>query len=504
MQVLENAVKKLKMPSHAEEPSTRIEPRFETSEPSSAEPRMTSMPERAKTSDPIELSIARAATEAAAAPKAAPSRGPLFADLPDPEFDDEAPMTTDTGGSGGGGAGSRSKDEERRFGPWITGLGAVASIALVVGVSVWTFKLGQRDAREVPIVAALEGPARVAPENAGGLQVAHQGHSVNTVLEGRGVEEVASAVTVAPSDNDLTSEDAALAELSALVASRVPESRPTVIVPGSTSISTEGVQKPLMPNGTVVATAPVTNETVDESVGEVAGATVEVVEPQTQVATVDIPLAPGATIARPSAPTEETAAVQPGVESPSEPVVADPVVAETAPTEPAQVTVQPAELEVAALGPLPPLGQGSIYAPAVMKMPQARPADLNVAMSNAVNAALQAVLSESAASPQVEAAPVEVASAASPLDTIPLPNGTRMIQLGAYGSEAVARQQWDRLSSQHDDLLGAKAHYVQRTSNSGKVFYRLRVAGYNSQTDTQAACAALTARGLPCIPVTLR
>jgi len=158
-------------------------------------------------------------------PKAAPSRGPLFSDLPDPDFDDEAPMSTDTGGSGGGGAGAKTKDGERRFGPWLTGFGALASIALVIGVSIWTYKLGQRDAREVPIVAALEGPARVAPDDAGGLQVAHQGHSVNSVLEGRGVEQVASAVTVAPSDNDLTSEDAALEELSALVASRIPEAR---------------------------------------------------------------------------------------------------------------------------------------------------------------------------------------------------------------------------------------------------------------------------------------
>lgn len=79
-----------------------------------------------------------------------------------------------------------------------------------------------------------------------------------------------------------------------------------------------------------------------------------------------------------------------------------------------------------------------------------------------------------------------------------------MIQLGAYASEAVARQQWDRLSNQHDDLLGSKDHYVQRTDSSGKIFYRLRVAGYDTKEDTRAACAAISARGLPCITVTLR
>lgn len=504
MQVLENAVKKLKMPSHVEEVSTRIEPRFETTNTSGVEPRTTHMKDPAPNTDPIQLSSARASV----APKAAPARGPLFSDLPDPEFDDEAPMSTDTGGSGGGGAGAKPKEGERRFGPWLTGLGAVASIALVVGVSIWTYKLGQRDAREVPIVAALEGPARVAPENAGGLQVAHQGHSVNTVLEGRGVEQVASAVTIAPSDNDLTSEDAALAELSALVASRIPQSRPIPRVAESDTVAADGTLKPLMPNGSVVSPS----ETVETAEAAATGATgnttgeaTQVLPPQTQITSVETPLAPEAVVDEILTPTDEVVAVKPEIEA-----IADPVeVAENGETDAALPSVQPAELEVAALGPLPPLGEGSIYAPAVMKMPQARPADLNVAMSNAVNAALQAVLAESTATPDLvkpepAAAPVQVASAESSLDTIPLPEGTRMIQIGAYGSEAVARQQWDRLSSQHDDLLGAKDHFVQRTNNSGKIFYRLRVAGYENKVDTQSACAALSARGLPCITVTLR
>ena len=106
--------------------------------------------------------------------------------------------------------------------------------------------------------------------------------------------------------------------------------------------------------------------------------------------------------------------------------------------------------------------------------------------------------------PHVDTGRPLVQGSANDLDVIPLPGGTRMIQLGAYGSEAIARQQWDRLSSQHGDLLAAKEHYVQRTNNSGKVFYRLRVAGYESKSDTKSACAALSARGLPCITVTLK
>lgn len=486
MQVLENAVKKLKMPSHVEEVSTRIEPRFETIVHTPVAARTPPMPETAP-NEPIPISSVRAV------PTPPPSRssGPLFSDLPEPEFEGEAPMSTDTGGSGGGGAGAKPQDDDRKFGPWLTGLGGVASIALILGVSVWTYKLGQRDAREVPVVAALEGPARVAPENAGGLQVAHQGHAVNTVLEGRGVEQVASAVRVAPADNDLTAEDAPASELSALVASRMPQARPSAGTSSVESLATSDNQQPLTPNGSVVVPS-----------ASVAGVT-ETLPPQTEIAAVETPQAPE-TVADPIlTPADEIAASKPGVEAIEAPVD----VAEGTGIEAAEVSPQPAELELASLGPLPPLGEGSAYAPAVMVLPQARPADLNVAMANAVNAALETVLAESTATPDIvkpepAEAPVQVAEAS--LETIPLPAGTRMIQIGAYGSEAVARQQWDRLSSQHDDLLGTKEHFVQRTNNSGKVFYRLRVAGYASKSDTQSACAALSARGLPCITVTLR
>ncbi len=484
MQVLENAVKKLKMPSHVEPVSTRIEPRFETAAPGAVEARTEPMPE--PTSDPVQISSVRAVP---APPPTSKPRGPLFSDLPEPEFEDAAPMITDTGGSGGGGGGSaKTRDEDRKFGPWLTVLGAAASLALVVGVSVWTFKLGQRDAREVPIVAALEGPARVAPDDAGGMQVAHQGHSVNTVLEGRGVEQVASSVTIAPRDNDLTLEDAPASELTALLASRTPRARPEATpTPGEEIAALDQAKEPLMPNGSVVTSQ---------------AEPVEALPPQTEVATAQTPT-PEAVLDPIMTPSDETAAVMPELEA-----IAPPVdLTETGETGAAELSIQPENLEVAALGPLPPVGEGSIYAPAVMKTPRARPADLNVAMSNAVNAALQAVLAESTTAPDIVApepaqAPVQVADAS--LEVIPLPNGTRMIQIGAYGSEAVARQQWDRLSGQHDDLLGSKEHYVQRTNNSGKVFYRLRVAGYQSKGETQEACAALSARGLPCITVTLR
>ena len=79
-----------------------------------------------------------------------------------------------------------------------------------------------------------------------------------------------------------------------------------------------------------------------------------------------------------------------------------------------------------------------------------------------------------------------------------------MIQLGAYDSETVARREWDRFQRQHSDLLGGKDNYVQRIESSGRIFYRLRVAGYETRADTRAACSALSARGVPCMTATVR
>lgn len=519
MQVLENAVRKLKMPAHAQEAAPRVEPRFttvaETSPAGSAprpEPRFTE--------------------PAASAVPPPPPRAPLFADLPEPEVRDDAPASkpvpvANTGGGGGGGSSSSKSDdgESAAFGPILTWLGAAAAVALVLGVSVWTYRLGQRDAMEVPIVAALEGPARVLPDDAGGRVVAHQGHSVNEVLEGQGVADVASSVTTIPSDNDLTAEDAPQRELTALIASQTPMARPATetqdgIAPGQedqavlslrlneTEPVSETATTPIV-EGASTVTAPVSTTPEPEALAEAKPAEATSAEDNAATTPSIVVVNNDAVLPAPEKPVDGTAldpnASLAKVELQTETPVTVPTLDTTAATE-----AQPADVELAALGPFPPVGQGSAYAPAVMETPRARPADLNVAMANAVNAALEAVLAEasvpaaSAESPTAGETTVAAATPTPNLNEIPLPAGTRMIQIGAYGSEAVARQQWDRLSSQHSDLLGSKEHYVQRTDNSGKIFYRLRVAGYETKDDTRSACAALSARGLPCITVTLR
>ncbi|PKP63650.1 MAG: SPOR domain-containing protein, partial [Alphaproteobacteria bacterium HGW-Alphaproteobacteria-8] len=53
---------------------------------------------------------------------------------------------------------------------WSAALGAVVSLAVLGAVVVWAYNLGVRDAADVPVVRAVEGPARMRPDDPGGAQ----------------------------------------------------------------------------------------------------------------------------------------------------------------------------------------------------------------------------------------------------------------------------------------------------------------------------------------------
>lgn len=94
--------------------------------------------------------------------------------------------------------------------------GALTSVALVVGLGVWAYQLTMRDVTGVPVVRALEGPMRVAPENPGGRPAEHQGLAVNSVAAKGEAEDPADRLVLAPGPQPLQVEDrpgAALAPL---------------------------------------------------------------------------------------------------------------------------------------------------------------------------------------------------------------------------------------------------------------------------------------------------
>ncbi|MCC1482044.1 SPOR domain-containing protein [Roseibaca sp. Y0-43] len=103
------------------------------------------------------------------------------------------------------------------------GFGAVMSLVLMVGGGVWTWQMMQRDVSGVPVVRALEGPLRVAPDDPGGVQAAHQGLSVNE-LAADGESGLPNEIVLAPQPLDLDS------DLSRPAQTQMPVAQPETLI----------------------------------------------------------------------------------------------------------------------------------------------------------------------------------------------------------------------------------------------------------------------------------
>lgn len=90
---------------------------------------------------------------------------------------------------------------------WMNIGGAASSLALVIGLGVWGYQIAVRDVMGIPIVRALEGPMRIAPENPGGEVADHQGLSVNDVAAVGVATPVPDSLVLAPRPVDLSAED---------------------------------------------------------------------------------------------------------------------------------------------------------------------------------------------------------------------------------------------------------------------------------------------------------
>ncbi|MBF9044224.1 SPOR domain-containing protein [Rhodobacterales bacterium HKCCE4037] len=80
--------------------------------------------------------------------------------------------------------------------------GAVVSIGLVIGMAIWAWQLLMRDVTDVPVIRAMEGPMRVAPENPGGSVAENQGLAVNRLAEGAEAAPVPDQLVLAPQPVD--------------------------------------------------------------------------------------------------------------------------------------------------------------------------------------------------------------------------------------------------------------------------------------------------------------
>jgi hypothetical protein len=104
--------------------------------------------------------------------------------------------------------------------------------------------------------------------------------------------------------------------------------------------------------------------------------------------------------------------------------------------------------------------------------------------------------------------PADPAAATIPappeVDPATIPVGTRLVQFGAYDTEAEARAAWMQLAGQFGDLMADKRLVLQPAESGGRTFYRLRAHGFDGEDDARRFCTAFVARDATCIPVPQR
>ena len=267
-------------------------------------------------------------------------------------------------------------------------IGAVVSVSLVIGVIYWGFLLGQRDATEVPVIRAMEGNARIVPDDPQGTQANNQGLAVNEVLAETTPSAVNTSTTLAPSAQTVTDEDETMSALGS-----VPEQ-------------------------------PASN---------------------------------------------------------AEPIVVD--------ASTLMVEINPAVTAPTALDG--------------MTMPIRRPDNFlqKDPISDAIEGLLQELIPEEGdTSFETPDLPRPEPKYGNPW----LDPGAALIQLGAYNSLEDAGDIWIDYQNEHGDLLSNTQRYIEPIETGGRLLYRLRAAGFDGLDQTRAICAALDARGVDCISVTVQ
>lgn len=108
----------------------------------------------------------------------------------------------------------------------------------------------------------------------------------------------------------------------------------------------------------------------------------------------------------------------------------------------------------------------------------------------------------------VPAGPITTAPAAPPRPTVMATSvptakatptvGKAMVQLAALSSEDAARNEWQLLSKKMPDLLNGRQPSYSKTDRDGRVFWRVRTAGFVDVAQARAFCDRVKAKGAGC------
>jgi hypothetical protein len=121
----------------------------------------------------------------------------------------------------------------------------------------------------------------------------------------------------------------------------------------------------------------------------------------------------------------------------------------------------------------------------------------------------QAAPSVSGADRAAEAALQEIAARLNTprvleIDPTTLSAGTRLVQLGAFETDAEARRAWDDLFARFPAYLDGRGRVIEAATAGGRVFYRLRAHGFRDEPEARRFCSVFVAEDIDCTPVLIR
>lgn len=188
-----------------------------------------------------------------------------------------------------------------------TGGAAVVTVVALAAVVTWAYRLGMRDAQDVPVIRAMVEDMRIAPEDPGGLQVAHQDRRIYDVITDDAPREE-PATALAPPPEPLVDEDVAMGQL---LREAAPVRTEAPFAEGDRQIEAQSPAAPRDPVETVapsdgLATQSDAIASIDDLVREVLGVSGAIADgmpsPRPRVRPVLVSTGPAQTRPRPTAP----------------------------------------------------------------------------------------------------------------------------------------------------------------------------------------------------------
>lgn len=333
--------------------------------------------------------------------------------------------------------------------------GAIISVGLMVGLLVWGWQLVMRDVSGIPVIKAIAGDARTAPDEPGGELTSYTGYAVNDVAGGS-ASRPAAELAIAPAATGLSDGDVAMGQLGATA------HEPAVASEAPVSF---GDDRPLA-----------MTDAESRAAEEAARLAAEQARIEMQTAMAD------AAATASDVPAQDDAVTAAVVDETGQPVQADAI-------NDALAQAQAGEGALAASARPAPRPRRAAAAAAPATEP-----------TRVASAATETATDAAPAARPAEVAAAEPAPAAAPAAAPS--SGTPMAQIGAFDSDAIAQSEWGRLSGKFGNLFSGKGQVIQKHQANGRTFWRLRVAGFDSRADAQRFCAALIAGGTDCIPAT--